>query len=100
MPSIGQQQVPFKPQSKQSNSPKSIENEFKAQFGKTFLEAAAMAVSESDASEQQKMDDRKYAYTSEKKFKDDEDERCELLGRVRMLGIKMVNTDDTEDPVV
>ncbi|MFH1428892.1 MAG: hypothetical protein ABIH39_04010 [Candidatus Margulisiibacteriota bacterium] len=100
MPSISQQPMQFKPQLKQNNSPKSIENEFKAQFGKTFLEAAAMAVSESSASEQQKMDDRKYTYTSEKKFKDEEDERRELLGQIRMLGIKMVNTDDTEDPVV
>lgn len=57
-------------------------------FGKTFLEQVAMVVSGNEASNRQKMQDKKNEYSSKKKLKDLEDERVALLGRVRVLGQK------------
>ncbi|MFC1596156.1 hypothetical protein ACFL4D_02605 [Candidatus Margulisiibacteriota bacterium] len=75
---------------KQTNKPQNIKNNATQNmsniFGKSFLEQVAKVVSGSTSSEQQKMQSRKREYTNKKKVKDLEDERCELLGRIRMIG--------------
>ena len=63
-------------------------NNLSQAFGKTFLEQVAQVVSSNEASNRQKMQDKKAEYSSKKKIKDLEDERVALLGRVRVLGQK------------
>jgi len=72
------------------NNRQSANADMPRMFGKSFLEQVAQVVSGSGQAQQQKMQSRKRKYSNEKKFKDDEDERCELLGKMRVLERKWV----------
>ena len=65
-------------------------------FGRSFLEQVAQVVSGTASAQQQKMQSRKDKYSNEKKFRDDEDERNDLMGKMRGLERRLVLGPDPD----